>query len=47
MYLVPKQEEPFFTAKLLKQDYCCHKLHKALSNFYGRHSEVIVKDPVI
>ena len=28
------------TAKLLKQGYCYHKLRKAFSKFYRRHSEV-------
>ena len=33
----------FLTAKLLKQDYRYHKLRKAFSKFYQRHSELIVK----
>ena len=34
---------PLFTAKLLKQDYRYHKIRKAFSKFYHRHSELIVK----
>ena len=33
----------FSTAKLLKQGYRYHKIRKALSKFYHRHSELIVK----
>ena len=33
----------FFTAKLLKQCYRYHKIRKAFSKFYHRHSELIVK----
>ena len=33
----------FLTAKLLKQGYRYHKIRKAFSNFYHRHSELIVK----
>ena len=33
----------FLTAKLLKQDYRYHKIRKAFSKFYHRHSELIVK----
>ena len=33
----------FLTAKLLKQGYRCHKIRKAFSKFYHRHSELIVK----
>ena len=33
----------FFTAKLLKQGYRYHKIRKAFSKFYYRHSELIVK----
>ena len=33
----------FLTAKLLKQGYRYHKLRKAFSKFYHRHSELIVK----
>ena len=33
----------FLTAKLLKQGYRYHKIRKAFSKFYHRHSEVIVK----
>ena len=33
----------FLTAKLLKQGYRYNKIRKALSKFYHRHSELIVK----
>ena len=33
----------FLTAKLLKQGYRYHKLHKAFSTFYRRHFELIEK----
>ena len=33
----------FLTAKLLKQGYRYHKLRKAFSKFYHRHSELTVK----
>ena len=33
----------FLTAKLLKQGYRYHKIRKAFSKFYYRHSELIVK----
>ena len=33
----------FLTAKLLKQVYRYHKIQKAFSKFYHRHSELIVK----
>ena len=33
----------FLTAKLLKQGYRHHKVRKAFSKFYQRHSELIVK----
>ena len=33
----------FLTAKLLKQGYRFHKIQKAFSKFYHRHSELIVK----
>ena len=32
----------FLTAKLLKQYYRYHKIRKALSKFYHRHSQLIV-----
>ena len=38
-----QQQKPIFTAKLLKQGYQNHKLHKAFPNVYQRHSELIVK----
>ena len=33
----------FLNAKLLKQGYRYHKIQKAFSKFYHRHSELIVK----
>ena len=33
----------FLTAKLLKQGYRYHKIRKAFSKLYHRHSELIVK----
>ena len=33
----------FLTAKILKQGYRYHKIRKAFSKFYYRHSELIVK----
>ena len=33
----------FLTAKLLKQGYRYHKIRKAFSKFYHRHSELILK----
>ena len=33
----------FLTSKLLKQGYRYHKIRKAFSNFYHRHSELIIK----
>ena len=33
----------FLTAKFLKQVYRYHKIRKAFSKFYQRHSELIVK----
>ena len=33
----------FLTAKLLNQGYRNHKIQKAFSKFYHRHSELIVK----
>ena len=33
----------FLTVKLLKQGYRYHKIQKACSKFYHRHSELIVK----
>ena len=32
----------FFTAKLLKQGYRYHKIRKAFSKFYQRHSELML-----
>ena len=36
----------FLTAKLLKQGYRYHKIRKAFSKFYHRHSELIVKNNI-
>ena len=36
-----------FTAKLLKQGYRYHKIRKAFSKFYHRHSELIVKYSIV
>ena len=36
-------DDLFLTAKLLKQGYRYHKIRKAFSKFYHRHSELIVK----
>ena len=33
----------YLTAKFLKQGYRYHKIQKAFSKFYHRHSEIIVK----
>ena len=33
----------FLTSKLLKQGYRYHKIRKAFSKFYHRHSELIIK----
>ena len=33
----------FLTAKLFKQGYRYHKIRKAFSKFYHRHSELILK----
>ena len=33
----------FLTAKLLKQGYRYHRIRKAFTKFYHRHSELIVK----
>ena len=38
-----KSRNLFLTAKLLKQGYRYHKIRKAFSNSYHRHSELIVK----
>ena len=37
----------FLTAKLLKQGYRYHKIRKAFSQFYRRHSELIVKYNIV
>ena len=36
----------FLTAKLLKHGFRYHKIRKAFSKFYHRHSEVIVKNNI-
>ena len=38
---------PFLTAKLLKQGYKYHKIRKAFSKFYHKHSELIVKKTLL
>ena len=38
-----QQQKLILTAKLLKQGYRYHKIRKAFSKFYHRHSEIIVK----
>ena len=43
MFMTPTTETYFLTAKLLKQGYIYHKIRKASSTFYRRHSELIVK----
>ena len=37
----------FLTSKLLKQGYRYHKIRKAFSKFYHRHSELIVKYNIV
>ena len=41
--LIGQQRKLILTAKLLKQGYKYHKLRKAFSKFYHRHTELIVK----
>ena len=43
MLMTSTTENYFKTAKLLKQGYRYHKIRKAFSKFYHRHSELIVK----
>ena len=43
MLMTSTTETYFLTAKLLKQGYRYHKIRKAFSKFYHRHSELIVK----
>ena len=43
MLMTSTTETFFLTAKLLKQCYRYHKIRKAFSKFYHRHSELIVK----
>ena len=42
-YGVYSNRNLFLTAKVLKQGYRYHKIQKAFSKFYHRHSELIVK----
>ena len=41
--LMTSNRNLFLTAKLLKQGFRYHKIQKAFSKFYHRHSELIVK----
>ena len=43
MLMTSNNRNLFLTAKLLKQGYRYHKIRKAFSKFYHRHSELIVK----
>ena len=45
MFLAPdfNKRNLFLTAKLIKQGYRYHKIQKAFSKFYHRHSELIIK----
>ena len=43
MLMTSTTETYFLTAKLLKQGYRYHKIQKAFSKYYQRHSELIVK----
>ena len=43
LMLMTSTTEIFLTAKLLLQGYRYHKIRKAFSKFYHRHSELIVK----
>ena len=43
MLMTSTTETIFLTSELLKQGYRYHKLRKAFSKFYDRHSELIVK----
>ena len=43
MLMTSTTETYFLTAKLLEQGYRYHKIRKAFSKFYHRHSELIVK----
>ena len=44
LFVLPLQKQKFvLTAKLLKHGYGYHKIQKAFSKFYHRHSELIVK----
>ena len=42
MLMASTTKNLFLTAKLLKQGYRYHKIRKAFSKFYHRHSELIV-----
>ena len=43
MLMTSTKETYFLIAKLLKQGYIYHKIQKAFSKFYHRHSELIVR----
>ena len=43
MLMTSTKETYFLIGKLLKQGYRYHKIQKAFSKFYHRHSELIVK----
>ena len=43
LMLMTSTTETFLTAKLLRQGYRYHKIQRAFSKFYHRHSELIVK----
>ena len=43
MLMTSTTKNLFLTAKLLKQGYRHHKIRKAFSKFYHRHSELLVK----
>ena len=43
LMLITSTRNNFLNSKLLKQGYRYHKLRKAFSKFYTRHSELIVK----
>ena len=42
LMLMTSTTETYLTAKLLKQGYRYHKIRKAFTKFYHRHSEIIV-----
>ena len=41
--LMTSEDQPVLPAKLLKQGYRYHKLCKAFSKVYSRHSKLIIK----